>query len=118
MTAKKGLPLVQILQRWVSKSLWADTVKFPRDGAQTFSVLITQSTLSHIGKFDSTLGACIHEPVTAHGVEFGSCDYFGQFLHVCGLDINNVEALILNIEVPKIDSQIIAADKGFSVTID
>jgi hypothetical protein len=50
-------------------------------------------------------------------MEFGSCDYFSEFLHVSGLDVNNVEALVLNVEVPKVDSQIIAADKGFPVTV-
>jgi hypothetical protein len=51
-------------------------------------------------------------------MEFSSCDNFGEFFHVSGLDINNVEALILDVQVPKVDSQIITANKGLPVTVD
>ncbi|KAI6754410.1 hypothetical protein HG530_012924 [Fusarium avenaceum] len=53
----------------------------------------------------------------AHGVKFGGRDDFGELFHVGRLDINNVETLILNIEVPKIDPQIITADKGLSIAV-
>lgn len=86
-------------------------------GAQTFGVLIAQGALSHVRKLDSALRASIHKPIAAHGVKFGSRDDFGELFHVGRLDINNVKTLILNIEVPKIDPQIITADKGLSVAV-
>lgn len=81
-------------------------------------MLIAQSTLSHVRQLDSAFRACIHEPVTADGVEFGSGDDFCELLHVGWFDVDNVEALVLDVQVPEIDPQIIAADKGFSVTVD
>lgn len=85
--------------------------------AQTFGVLIAQGALSHVRKLDSALRASIHEPIAAHRVKFGSRDDFGKLFHVGGLDINNVETLVLNIEVPKVNSQIIAADKGLPIAV-
>ena len=42
---------------------------------------------------------------------------FGQLLHVGRLDVNNVEALILNVEVPQIDAQVVTADVGFAIAV-
>lgn len=67
-------------------------------------MLITQSTLAHVGKLNCALGAGVHEPVAAERVEFGGGDDLCEFLHVCGLDVDNVETLVLNVEVPKVDS--------------
>jgi hypothetical protein len=50
-------------------------------------------------------------------VEFRSRDDFGQLFHVCGLDIHNVEALVLYVEIPQIDSQIITADECLPITV-
>jgi hypothetical protein len=51
-------------------------------------------------------------------MKLGSCDDLGQLLHVCRLDVNNVEALILNVEVPQVNPEIITADEGLAITID
>lgn len=80
-------------------------------------MLIAQGALSHVGQLDRPLGASIHEPVAAEGVELCGCDDFSKLLHVSRLDINNVEALILNIEIPQVDSQVIAADECLAVTV-
>ena len=66
----------------------------------TLSVLIAQSILSHIGQLYGTLRARIHEPVAALRMKFSSGNDFSQLLHVCWLYVDNVEALILNVEVP------------------
>ncbi len=50
-------------------------------------------------------------------MEFGSCDDLGELLHVGWLDIDNIETLILYIEVPQVDPQVITADEGLSVTV-
>ncbi len=65
-------------------------------------MLITQSTLSHIGELDCAFGACVHEPVTALRMKLGGGDDLGQFFHVGGLDIYNVEALVLDVKIPQI----------------
>lgn len=51
-------------------------------------------------------------------MKFSSCDDLRKLLHVGRLDIDNVEALVLDVEVPKVDSQIIATDERLSIAID
>lgn len=51
-------------------------------------------------------------------MEFRSRDDLGQLLHISGFDIDNVEALILNIQVPEVDAQIITAYVGLSIAVD
>ena len=84
----------------------------------TFRMLIAKSALAHIRQLDRTLGAGIHEPVTADWVEFSSGDHLGEFFHVGGLDIDDVEALVLDIEVPQVDAEIVTADESFPVAVD
>ena len=67
-------------------------------------MLITQRALSHVCQLDGPFGACIHEPVAAHRVELGGGDNLSQLFHVGGLDINNVEALVLDVEVPQVNT--------------
>jgi hypothetical protein len=81
-------------------------------------VHVAQSTFSHIGEFDGAFRGGIHEPITALGMELGSGDDFGQFLHIGGFDVDNVKALILNVEVPEIYSQIVTGDEGLAITVD
>ena len=87
-------------------------------GRLTFGVLITQSILPHVCKLDCALRTGIHEPVAALRMEFGGGDDFSEFLHISRLDVHDVEALILNIEVPQVYAEIIAADESLSIRID
>lgn len=80
-------------------------------------MLIAQSTLSHISQLNGSFGTRIHEPVATQRVEFGSCNNFREFFHVGRLDVNNIEALILCVEIPQIDTQIIAADESLSIAV-
>lgn len=80
-------------------------------------MLITQCPLAHVGKLDGTLRASVHELITADGVEFGRGDDLGKLLHIRGLDIHNVEALVLDVEVPQVNSQIVTADKCLAITV-
>lgn len=80
-------------------------------------MFVTESALPHIGQLDGTLGAGVHEPVTADRVELSRCDDFCQLLHIRRFDIHNIEALVLDVEVPQVDSEIVAADKGLAVTV-
>lgn len=81
-------------------------------------MLVAEGSLAHIRKLDGTLRACIHKPVAAQRVELSSGDDLGQLLHVRRLDVHDIEALVLDVEIPKVDSQIITADKGLSITVD
>lgn len=44
-------------------------------------------------------------------------DDLGQLLHVGRLDVNNVEALILDVEVPQVDAQVVTADIGLAIAV-
>ncbi|KAK1239566.1 LOW QUALITY PROTEIN: hypothetical protein MKX07_001020 [Trichoderma sp. CBMAI-0711] len=41
-----------------------------------------------------------------------------SLLHVGGFDVNDVEALILDVEVPEVDAQIVTANERFAITVD
>lgn len=84
----------------------------------TFVVRVAQSPLPHIREFDGPFRARVHEPVAACRVKLRRCNYFCKLLHVCRFDIHNVEALVLNIQVPQVDPQIITAYEGLPVTVD
>lgn len=81
-------------------------------------MLIAKCTFSHICKLDCAFRARIHEPVAALRVEFGGRDNFCELLHVGWLDVDNVEALVLNVQVPKIDAQVVTTDVSLTVAID
>lgn len=51
-------------------------------------------------------------------MELGSCDDLGQLLHIGGLYINDIEALILDVQIPEVDAQIVAADVRLAVAVD
>lgn len=50
-------------------------------------------------------------------MKFGSCDDLCKLLHVCWLDVNNVEALVLDVEIPKVDAEIVTADEGLAIAV-
>lgn len=81
-------------------------------------MLVTKSTLSHVSQLDGPFRAGIHEPVAALRMELGSGDDFSEFLHIRRLDVDDVEALVLDIKVPKIDAEVVAADERLSIAID
>ena len=91
--------------------------KAGESAGHTFCVLVAKRTLSHISKLDRPLGARVHEPVAAKRMELGGSDDLGQFFHVCWLDIHDVETLVLNVQIPEVDSQVITADVGLAVAI-
>lgn len=100
------------------RSVSLDPVGEEGRAALTLGMLIAQRTLAHISKLYSSLGAGIHKPVTAEGMELGCGDNLCQFFHVGWLDINNVKTLILYVEVPEVDTQIIAADECLPIAVD
>lgn len=81
-------------------------------------MLVAESTLTHISQLDGAFGAGIHEPVATDRMELGGRDDFSKLLHVRRFDVNDVEALILDIEVPQVDPEVVTADEGFLVAVD
>lgn len=80
-------------------------------------MLVTQRPLTHIRELDSPLRAGIHEPVAARWMELGCRNHFGKLLHVRGFDVDNIEALVLDMHVPEVYAEIVAADKRFAIAI-
>jgi hypothetical protein len=81
-------------------------------------MLVAQGTLTHVGQLDGALGTRIHEPIAANGMELSRCDDLCELLHVGWLDVDNIEALVLDVEIPQIDAQIIAADECLPIAVD
>jgi len=50
-------------------------------------------------------------------VELGGRDDFGELLHVGWFDVNNIEALVLDVQVPQVDSQVVAGNESLSVRV-
>jgi hypothetical protein len=73
----------------------------------TLSVLIAQRSLTHIGQLNGAFAGSVHEPIAADRVEFGGCDDLGELLHIGRLDVHDVETLVLNVQVPQVDPQVI-----------
>lgn len=84
----------------------------------TLCVLVAQSTFSHIRQLDGALGTSIHEPVAANRVKLRRGYNLCKLLHVGGLDINDVKTLVLDVQVPKVDSQIITTDERLAIAVD
>ena len=65
---------------------------------------IAESAFSHVRQLDRPLGARVHEPIAALRVEFRSRNDLRELFHVRWFDIHDIEALILNVQVPEIYS--------------
>lgn len=81
-------------------------------------MIIAQGAVTHVGELDGTLAASIHEPVAALRMKFGGGDDFSQLLHIGRLDVDDIEALVLDIQIPKIYPQIIARYKRLAIRIN
>lgn len=84
---------------------------------RTFRMLITKSLLPHIRKFYRPFAGSIHEPVTTDGMKFRSCDDLCKLLHVRWLNVDNVEALILDVQVPQVYSQVVRRNESLPVAV-
>ena len=50
-------------------------------------------------------------------MKFGRRDDLGQLLHVRRLDVDDVEALVLDVEVPEVDPKVVGADERLAVAV-
>lgn len=51
-------------------------------------------------------------------MEFSSSNDLGQLFHVDWLNVDDVKALIANIKIPQVDSEIVCADVCLSIRVD
>ena len=80
-------------------------------------MLIAQRSLPHVGELDCAFRAGVHEPIAASGMELSSRDDLCQLFHVCRFDIDNIEALVLNVKVPQVDPKVVAADESLPIAV-
>lgn len=43
---------------------------------------------------------------------------FGKLFHISRFDIDDIEALVLDVKIPEVDSEIVATDECLSIAID
>lgn len=80
-------------------------------------MVVAKSTLTHIRQLNRALRARIHEPVTALWMKLRGGNNLSQLLHIRRLDIDDVEALVLNVQVPEVYPQIIGRDKRLPIAV-
>jgi hypothetical protein len=81
-------------------------------------MLVAQCALSHVSKLDGSLGTRIHEPIAACRVKLSCSNDLSELFHVRWFDVDNVEALVLDVEVPEVNSKIVGADEGLAIAVD
>ena len=108
------LLLVRILDAIIS----AVQLEFKGCQALTLRVLIAQRLLPHVRQLDGAFRTRVHEPIAGDGMELRRCYDFRQLFHIRRLDIHDVEALILYVQVPQVYPQVVRADECLAITID
>jgi hypothetical protein len=78
---------------------------------------VAESAFPHIRQFYGTLGRSVHEPIAALRMEFRRCDNLGQLFHVGRLDVDDVETLVLDVEVPQVDPEVVATDESLAIAV-
>lgn len=81
-------------------------------------MLIAQSILPHISQLDRSFRAGIHEPIAAFWMKLGGRDDFSELFHIRWLDVDDVETLILDVEVPQIDAEVVTTYERLPIAID
>ena len=51
-------------------------------------------------------------------MKFGCRDDFSELFHIRWLDVDDVETLILDVEIPQIDAEVIATYEGLPIAVD
>ena len=51
-------------------------------------------------------------------MELGSGDDFSELFHIDGLDVDDVEALVADVEVPEVDTKVVCADVRLAIRVD
>lgn len=67
-------------------------------------MLIAKSGRSHVTESNRSFTTRIHEQVAVARMKLSRCDNFRQLFHVRWLDVNDIERLIGDFQVPQVDS--------------
>ena len=68
---------------------------------------VTQGSHPHVTQADEALARAVHKVVAVGWMELGSCNHFCKLFHVGWLDVNNVKALVRDIQMPQVDAQVV-----------
>ena len=72
---------------------------------------VAERRRAHVAELNRALGAAVHEHVRVRRVELGRRNHLGQLLHVGRLDVDNVERLVANAQIPQVDAQVVRRDE-------
>jgi hypothetical protein len=81
-------------------------------------VRVAQCRDPHVLELDEALAIAVGKKVALLRVELGRGDDLGELLHVGGLDVEDIEALVRHVQVPQVDAQVIGGDEGFPIRVD
>ena len=79
---------------------------------EELTVRVTQRVGPHIREPNRPFTARVREQVTRPGVELRGGDHLREVLHVPRLDVHDVEARVVAVQVPQVDAQVIRAAIG------
>lgn len=51
-------------------------------------------------------------------MKFSCRDHLCQLFHICWLDVDDIEALVLDVQIPQVDTEIITTDECLPIAID
>ncbi len=78
---------------------------------RTFGVPVAEGTLAHVRKTYDAFAGAVHQEMRVHGVARRRGDDFSQLLHVFGLHIHDVEALVAHFQAPQVHAQVVGGNK-------
>lgn len=71
---------------------------------EEFRVLVAERRRSHVAQPDRAFTARVHEEIAVARMELCRCDDLRQLLHVRWLDVDDVERLVCDLQVPEVDA--------------
>lgn len=71
---------------------------------EEFRVLVAEGRRAHVAQSDRAFTTRVHEQVAVARMELGRRDDLRQLLHVRWLDIDDIERLVGDLQVPQVDS--------------
>lgn len=78
---------------------------------------VAQGRRTHVAQPNRALAAAVYEQIALDGMELGRRYDLRQLLHVRWLDVDDVEALIGDLQVPEIYSEIVGGEIRFLVRV-
>ena len=82
-----------------------------------FGLIVAQRRLTHVAQAYDALAAAVDEQVALFRMKLGRRDHLVQLLHVGRLYVDDVEALLGDLEVPQVDAQVVGRHESFLVAV-